>query len=346
MKNLSYDEKINESNEEEVIESRLQNLNEEEGELSEQEFLKRINELDKVSEKEIEESLEKEKESNSSHFEKPRYSKNLTDEEAKRVEQIIKWTAKKFWYGSSSHKETETIDDLVGRLHLKLLEQSVLKDKEGNVLKDKKGNIIIREDQIARNMGEIRFWIKMAAIDCYRSTTRKASHEDRNLVIDMQASEDNVESGENKLYQNSESGREAMRKGDAVVNMEFEQLFDALQNDEIYDDVKAKYNLKPRHIEEIKKFVSVKAYHAGINEVKVIDLYKKYELELDEEKKEMVARCEATKSSGGITDDVMLKAYYGIGTGIDAGSAGRITRKIPMILEEVIKTKLPGYINF
>lgn len=260
------------------------------------------------------------------------YSKNLSDEEAKLIEKIISRKAYSYFICNSFCKQIETVQDLRSIIVEKLfIKATVPNKKDGQV-------------RIARNFGELVSWIDNIAKDHYRFAKRKTSYEDRYFDIDRQSADNHVESGDNRLYQESEAGRDAMRTN-SISSIEFDQLFNSLLDESNYDELRIKYNLKPRHIEEIKKYIAVKAYHTGINDVKVIDLYKKYESELDEEKREMVAECVANKSNNGLTADVMLKTFFGIGSGINAGSAGRITQNIPVIVKEMISSKLPGYLN-
>lgn len=307
---------------------------------TEDELEKRIS---KIPEKDLEKAEEEYSylESN----EKPRYSKNLTDEEAKLVEKIITRTAYSHFICNPLYKQQKELSDIRMEIVVKLLNQATLKDEDGNVMRDENGQVMLRENGIARNMAEIRMWIKNAARDIYRYTKRRTDREDRYFDMDQKDSDNYVVSGENRLYQESEVGREAMMGNSTETNLEFEQLFDSLLDENNYDELREVLNIKPKRMEEIKKFIVTKAYHAGINDMKVINEYKKYELELDEEKKELIAECEASKSDGGITSDVLLKAYFNIKTGINAGSAGRITRGIPVIIEEMLKSKFPGYLN-
>lgn len=244
-----------------------------------------------------------------------------TDKEKLSAEQILKSNVRKFFMTNPILKvRYGDVDSLENQIRLELLEKA-------------------NKGQIFGTYGFFKTVVMNLIRDHLRKEDVHCGFEDKFFDMDQKSSINHEESGENRLYKESEFGREAMRMDAPGEDMEFEQLFDSLLNENNYKDI------KPARVkdEDIKKFIIIKAYHAGINDINVIKSYKKYEDELDEENKELIAKCVAEK--GNITSDVMLKTFFGIRTGINAGSAGRITRGIPAIIEEMMKRKFPGYLS-
>lgn len=296
------------------------------------------------------------------------YSKNLSKKDAEKVERIITKVAVSYYFGNSLCQAQTQIEDIRSEIVMRLLEKAyepetkeivvngkikrkVLRDKNGyKILKrDENGNPIVKEDGIATSVQMIAFWINNIARDLYRSMRRVNNYEDRYFDLDQQSRDSYVESGENRAFKKSEEAKLAMN-GSVEDGVNFKELTKIILDDS--EGYLKFLDLSPRKTEEMiektKKWIVVNAYlNANSSDPEIYRMYKVYEAELSEEQRELLAECEAKKeeTGGTITKDIILKTFYGIKTGINAGSAGKITKFIPELIKMKLEDESPDFLR-
>ena len=278
---------------------------------------KRILEENEEDNEEYYENYEMRKLEREASLEYSYVSKLETKKEKLDAEKVIRNSARNFYQMYPViRKKVGSLEDLIQEIKFMLLAKA-------------------NEGYYVNSLSLLKAVIVRYLIDVLRTSKVHYELEDENFDMLQCDSETHRISGEERLFQESSEARENNISAD-LDRKEFDaiEIVEGILNSEDFKNLKEKQKI------ETKKLIFSKAIHnAGLNSSYFWNQYKEFENELDEEKKEILAEGIAYKESTGnyeqMTDDVMLKTFMNIKTGINAGSAGRITKTIPEFLKNV-----------